>query len=338
MGKTVLVTGGAGFIGTNLVARLLATEGIDQVRVLDDRSAGDHGTLADLTGEPTHPVGNLTDPVGNLTDPVGNLTDSRGSILDPSALAEATDGVDAIVHLAARASVPESVANPVDSHAVNVTGTVRVLEAARQAGNAQVIVASSAALYGADPTLPTPETTPPDPRSPYAATKLATEASTMAWSATYDLPVLPLRFFNVYGPYQPPGHVYAAAIPAFAAAVVEGTPVTVFGDGSQTRDFVYVDDVAWLITRAITHGLTSPVPVNVAAGTRTSLLEIIDRLGQAAGTTVATEFGPPRAGDVQRSQADISRLQALVPSWSPTPLADGLAATLDWMRVHLRGR
>ena len=227
-GKTVLVTGGAGFIGANLVRRLLAADGIGEVRVLDDRAAGDHGNLDGL-----------------------DVVDSRASILDDDALAAASGGVDAIVHLAARASVPGSVSDPVDNHTVNATGTVAVLQAARAAGDAQVIVASSAAIYGVDPPLPTAEWSPPDPRSPYAATKLTTEADAMAWAAAYNLPVLPLRLFNVYGPYQPPGHVYAAAIPSFAASVVRGQPITVFGDGSQTRDFVFVEDVADLMTHAI---------------------------------------------------------------------------------------
>lgn len=287
-GRTVLVTGGAGFIGSHVVERLGRLGALP--RVLDDLSSGHRRNLEGLTGPGDEPVELI-----------------EGSILDPAALTEAVRGADAVVHLAAMVSVPQSVAEPGRCHEVNVVGTVGVLEAARDAGVGRLVFASSSAVYGEEPRLPSRETDPIDCVSPYAASKAAGEAFVTAYGRCYDLATASLRFFNVFGPRQDPKSPYAAAIAAFASAIAEGRSPTVFGDGSQTRDFVPVHDVV----RAILLAAARPEPPrgevhNVGTGTRRSLLEVIEMLAEAAGRPVEPTFGPPRAGDVPHSGAEIA--------------------------------
>lgn len=302
----VLITGGAGFIGSNLV-RALERDGVaDEVVVLDDLSFG--------FGE-------------NLTGTGARLIE--GSILDPDRLDEAIDGASSIVHLAARSSVPRSIAEPVAAHEANATGTMRVLEAARTVG-AQVIVASSSSVYGANDVLPKHEGLATRPVSPYAASKLATESYTLAWGHSYHLPVLALRFFNVFGPLQPPLHSYAAVVPAFLAAAHQGQPLPVHGDGTQCRDFTYVDTVVSVITDAIHRRVSHLEPVNLAFGLRITLLEVIAEMESILGRPLPIDFQPPRAGDVPRSQADSLVLRGLFPHLEATPFSDGLRATADW--------
>ena len=226
----VCVTGAAGFIGSHLVDRLVAEH---DVVGIDDLSTGN---------------------IANLEHRGQSIRLIEGSILDAEALRTATDGVDAIVHLAAIPSVPRSIADPVASHEANATGTLRVLEAARAQGDVHVIVASSSSVYGANPTLPKHEGLVAQPMSPYAVSKLAAEQYTLAWQHSYGLRTLPFRFFNVYGPRQAPGHAYAAVIPAFVHAALTGEPLTVHGDGTQSRDFTYVGTVVDVIVDAITTG------------------------------------------------------------------------------------
>jgi UDP-glucose 4-epimerase len=306
----VLVTGGAGFIGANLCRRLLDTDGVDRVVVLDDLSTGFAGNLDGLDVELV-----------------------VGSFLDAPALQRCADGCAAIVHLGARPSVPRSVADPVASHEANATGTVRVLEAARAAGGAHVVVASSSSVYGANPTLPKHEDLAPRPRSPYAASKLAAESYALAYGASYDLPTLAFRFFNVFGPLQAAGHAYAAVVPAFVSAALAGEPVTVHGDGTQSRDFTFVDTVTAVLADAVVRQVTSPEPVNLAFGTRTTLLELIDVLEAQLGQPVERQHVERRAGDVDHSQAANDRLRALFPDVVPTSLDEGLARTIAWFRT-----
>jgi UDP-glucose 4-epimerase len=305
----VVVTGGAGFIGANLCKRL-ASEGDVVVTAFDDLSTGF---------------------AANLDGVAADLV--QGSILDVDLLGRTTADADAIVHLAARASVPRSVADPVASHLANATGTVNVLEAARAAGNAQVVVASSSSVYGANPTLPKVEDLCPMPLSPYAASKLAAESYTLAWQASYGLPTLAFRFFNVFGPLQAAGHAYAAVVPAFIASALAGEPLQVHGDGGQTRDFTYVDTVTEIISRAILGRITSPEPVNLAYGSRTSLLEVVSLLEELLGHDLEVHHTETRVGDVRHSQAANDRLRALFPSVEPVDLAEGLRRTLDWFRT-----
>ncbi|MBV1893327.1 MAG: NAD-dependent epimerase/dehydratase family protein [Ilumatobacteraceae bacterium] len=307
----VVVTGGAGFIGSNLCRRLIESEGVDSVSVIDDLS---NGSLANLDGV--------------------DVTFVQGTILDDEALDRAFKGADAVVHLAALGSVPRSVANPLASHEANATGTLMVLEAARRHGNLHTIVASSSSVYGSNPVLPKHEDLATRPLSPYGGSKLATEGYALAWGSSYDLPVLAFRFFNVFGPMQPAGHVYAAVIPAFVDAALRGEPVTVHGDGTQSRDFTYVGTVCAAITEAISNKTTSAEPVNLAFGKRITLLETLETLETLLGHPIARNHIANRAGDVPHSQADNTRLRALLPDIEPEPFTSGLEATIAWMRAE----
>jgi UDP-glucose 4-epimerase len=302
----VLVTGGAGFIGANLV-RALSDGPDNDIVALDDLSFGFRSNLDGL-----------------------NVAFIEGSILDEDLLATAMEGVSSVVHLAARSSVPRSIAHPMAAHEDNTTGTVRVLEAARAQGDVQVIVASSSSVYGANDTLPKHEGLAARPVSPYAASKLATEAYTLAWGHSYDMPVLALRFFNVFGPLQPPLHTYAAVIPAFLSAAMQGQPLPVHGDGTQCRDFTYVDTVVSVIVDAIRRRVSHLEPLNLAFGQKITLLEVISELEVILDRKLPVDFQPSRVGDVARSQADSSALKRLFPDITPSDFADGLRATAEW--------
>jgi len=306
----VLVTGAAGFIGSHVCERLVA-DGHDVVGI-DDLSTGNG---ANLDGIDVRLV--------------------QGSILDADALSDATAGVDAIVHFAAIPSVPRSIADPVSSHEANATGTLRVLEAARTLDDPIVVVASSSSVYGANPTLPKHEGLATQPLSPYAVSKLATEQYAMAYQRSYGLRTLAFRFFNVFGPRQAPGHAYAAVIPAFVHAALRGEPLTVHGDGTQSRDFTYVGTVSEVIVDAVTRGVTHDTPVNLAFGTRIDLLEAIDRLGGLIDGTLAVDHIDNRPGDVPHSQADNTLLRSLFADVEPVGFDAGLTATVDWMRTWL---
>jgi UDP-glucose 4-epimerase len=303
----VVVTGGAGFIGANLCSRLAADPAINEVVALDDLSTGSKDNLAGL-----------------------GATLIVGSILDAGLVAETLRDAAAVVHLAAVPSVPRSLTDPLRSHAVNATGTLQLLEAARAHGGLHVILASSSSVYGRNPELPKHEGLLTMPMSPYAVSKLATESYALAYAECFGLPVLPFRFFNVFGPLQAAGHAYAAVVPAFVSAALEGRPLPLYGDGSQTRDFTYVDTVTAVIADAVRRQVTSDGPVNLAFGTRTSLRELIALLSEVLGRELAVEQLPSRAGDVKDSQADNTRLRAMFPSVEPMPLRSGLEATTKW--------
>lgn len=306
---SIVVTGGAGFIGANLVKHLVA-EGMGEVVVVDDLSTGSRANLD------------------------GVDADLRvGSILEPDLLDDAFAGVEAVVHLAARPSVPRSIEDPLASHHANATGTLEVLEAARRAGSPHVIVASSSSVYGANPTLPKSEDLRTEPLSPYGVSKLAAESYALAYGYCFDLPVLPFRFFNVYGPLQAAGHAYAAAIPTFLDAALRGLPIPIDGDGEQSRDFTFVGSVTTAITEAIRRRVTSTDPVNLAFGSRRTILETIDAIEGLLGRDLDREHRSPRPGDVRHSQADGSRLAQLLPGIQPVPFDDGLASTVAWFQT-----
>ena len=305
----VVVTGGAGFIGANLVKTLGLRPSIDEVVVIDDLSTGFAHNLDGLDAELV-----------------------EGSILDEALLDRTFGGAGAVVHLAARPSVPRSIADPLASHEANATGTLRVLQAARKLDDPLVILASSSSVYGANPTLPKREDMLTMPMSPYAVAKLATEQYAMAFQHSYGLRSLAFRFFNVFGPLQAAGHAYAAVVPAFVDAALAGQPLVVHGDGTQSRDFTYVGTVSAVIAEAIERGVSADWPVNLAFGSRTDLLGLIALLEAELGHPVELSFTPSRVGDVPHSQADGSRLRALFPDVEAVPLAEGLAATVDWMR------
>ena len=305
----VLVTGAAGFIGSNLVTRLSA---IAEVRGIDDLSTGYMHNLEGL-----------------------NLDFIEGSILDESILKKAVRDCNAIIHLAARPSVPRSLAEPQKSHEANATGTLRVLDAARSLNDPVVIVASSSSVYGANPILPKSETALPMPMSPYAVSKLAAEQYTLAWQHSYGMKTLPFRFFNVFGPKQAPDHDYAAVVPTFITSALRGETLCINGDGLQSRDFTYVGTVCDVITDAITQRISHNGPVNLAFGTRTSLLEIIAILEEIIGQPLNVDHREERIGDVRHSQADSSVLKNLFPNVNPVSLEMGLRTTVEWLHGYL---
>lgn len=305
----IVVTGGAGFIGANLCRTLAAHDAIGEVVALDNLSTGFRHNLDGV---------DATLVEGDLTDP-----DTLDSVLHDAA---------AVVHLGARPSVPRSVADPLASHHANATGTIQVLDAARRAGGLHVVVASSSSVYGSNPTLPKHEDLATRPLSPYAASKLATEAYALAYGSAYAMPTLAFRFFNVFGPLQAAGHAYAAVVPAFVSSALAGEPVTVHGDGTQSRDFTFVDTVASVITDAVVRRVASSEPVNLAFGTRTSLLDVIAQLETLLGHPIERAHVESRVGDVKHSQATNDRLRALFPDVVPVDLNVGLERTVEWFR------
>ncbi len=305
----VLVTGAAGFIGSNLVKKLSS---FAEVRGIDDLSTGYIRNIEGL-----------------------KIDFVEGSILNDSLLAKAMTGCDAVVHLAARPSVPRSIAEPQRSHEVNATGTLRVLDAARDLNDPLVIVASSSSVYGANPVLPKSETALAMPMSPYAVSKLASEQYTLAWQYSYGMRTLPFRFFNVFGPNQAPDHDYAAVVPTFIASALRDETLSINGDGLQSRDFTYVGTVCDVIAEAISQRVSNSGPVNLAFGTRTTLLEVIEILERIIGQSLQVTHRDDRVGDVRHSQADNSVLQKLFPSINPVSLEDGLRATVEWLQNYL---
>ncbi|MGZ4519072.1 MAG: NAD-dependent epimerase/dehydratase family protein [Mycobacteriaceae bacterium] len=303
----ILITGGAGFIGSNL-ARLTLEHGHDVV-VLDDLSTGFEQNLEGL-------------PVRLV----------RGSILDQRALAEAVSGADSIVHLAALGSVPRSIKDPVATHHANATGTLSVLEAAREAQVGHVVVASSSSVYGMNPALPKREREWVRPMSPYAVTKLATEQYPLAYQQSYGMRTTAFRFFNVYGPLQAAGHAYAAVIPTFVDALLAGQPLPINGDGTQSRDFTYVGTVCRVLLDACERQLSHVEPVNLAFGTNTTLLELVAAIEEVSGLRAEVAHRPARAGDVMHSQADNAVLRSLFPDVAPVSLEQGLRETIEWFK------
>ena len=309
----VLVTGGAGFIGSTLVRTLLAA-GHDVV-VLDDLSTGYRKNIEGLP-----------------------LTFIHGSILDDDLLGNAAEGADSIVHLAAMGSVPLSIDDPVACHAINATGTFKVLEAARARGVRQVIMASSSAVYGSNPSLPKSERDWVRPMTPYAVTKLAGEQYTLAYQDSYGLDTLAFRLFNVYGPRQDHNHPYAAVIPVWTHALLTDQSLYLNGDGSHTRDFIYVGSLAAVLSDAVTRRVTHPEPINAAFGTETSLNDLVGALETATGRTATVIHREPRAGDVLKSLADNSVQRSLFPDVPAVPLQEGLAETVAWFQETLAQR
>jgi UDP-glucose 4-epimerase len=304
----VVVTGGAGFIGANLCRELLTRPEVTEVVALDDLSTGFAGNLAGLDVELV-----------------------EGTILDRPLLSKLLADTASVVHLAARPSVPRSLLDPVASHKANATGTLYVLEAAREIG-AHVLVASSSSVYGDTDVLPKSEDLPTRPMSPYAVSKLATEAYALAYRNSFDLETLVFRFFNVYGPLQAAGHAYAAVVPAFLEAALQGQPVTIHGDGLQTRDFTYVGTVSRVLADAVVGRATFDGPVNLAFGTRSSLLELVTLLEGLLDHPIQRKHVEPRRGDVRDSQASSERLRSLFPAVKATDLSAGLRETLAWFQ------
>jgi UDP-glucose 4-epimerase len=295
----VLITGGAGFIGSHLAARL---QGEHAVRVLDDLSTGRRENLAGLRVELI-----------------------EGSITDRAAVSRAVRDVEVVFHLAAMVSVPDSMQRPDACVERNVTGLLNVLTAATEAKVRRLCFSSSAAVYGERPESPKREDLAPDPRSPYAITKLDGEYYCRLWSATTPLETVSLRYFNVFGPRQDPKSAYAAAVPIFLRQALASKPLTIFGDGGQTRDFISVHDVvAANLFAATTPGMAGVY--NVGYGGEMTVLELAQRIIRATGSRSVIQHAPTRAGDVRHSRADVTRL--LASGFRPTTSVDAALAEL----------
>ena len=309
-----VVTGGAGFIGSNIV-RGLIEEG-HEARVVDDLSTGHKVNLDGLTDA---------------------LVFHEGTILDAALLREAFAGADYVLHQAALASVPRSVKDPAATNAANVDGTLNVLLAARDAGVRRVVYASSSSVYGDTPVLPKQEDMLPNPQSPYAVSKLAAEHYCRAFTRVFGLETVSLRYFNVYGPRQDPKSQYAAVVPIFIRKLMAGEPPTVFGDGEQSRDFTYVEDVVAANIQAAEAPGAAGAVVNLGCGERHTLNKLIALLQEMTGRHVAAEYAEPRAGDVKHSQADVSRARELIGYDPRVSFEDGVRRTLEWYKGQQSG-
>ncbi len=282
--KKVVVTGGLGFIGSHLVEELYND---NQVFIVDNESTGTRGNIADFESD------NISLTLGDI-----NTVD----------LHEIMEGADYVLHQAALPSVPRSVKNPLASNEANVTGTLKVLIAARDCDVKKVVCASSSSVYGDTPTLPKVETMPLKPQSPYATTKATGELYCHNFTDLYGLPTVSLRYFNVFGPRQDPDSQYAAVIPKFITKIINGDPPVIFGDGEQSRDFTYVKNVVEANILACETGMQGVY--NVACGRRTTLNEMVEMMGELIQTEVKPEYTDPRVGDVKHSLADINKIKA----------------------------
>ena len=313
MNSGFLVTGGAGFIGSHLVERLLRDHPAATVRVLDDFSTGSMQNLP------------FAEAAGRRLEIV------RGDIRDLGTVERAMAGVSVVFHQAAMRSVPRSVVDPLGANLSNVNGTLHVLEAARHGGVRRVVYASSSSVYGDGAELPKREDQAPAPISPYAVSKAAGEQYAAVWHRLYDVETVGLRYFNVFGPRQDPASEYAAVIPRFILWALRGQPLEVHGDGEQSRDFTYIDNVVEANCLAAEAPGAAGV-FNVGCGERVSLLQIAARLQALLGRPVERRHTPPRAGDVLHTQADVTRAKRLL---GYTPLVgfdDGLQRTVDYFR------
>jgi UDP-glucose 4-epimerase len=309
MPRKIAITGGAGFIGSAL-ARALVARG-DDVSVLDNFSSGKRENLQDLAGA---------------------LSVVEGDILDAAVLDRVFTGVDVVFHQAAIPSVPRSLAAPLPSHNANATGTLNVLEAARRCRVRRVVYAGSSSAYGEPPSLPVVETMAPAPLSPYAVSKLAGEHYCRVYARVFGVQAVVLRYFNVFGPRQDPTSQYAAVIPRFITAALNGLPPTVYGDGEQSRDFCFIDNVVEANLRAADAEGASGKVFNIACGTGTSLNSVLALLSQALGRPVPAHYEPARDGDVRHSLADVSQARAVLGYTAPVNFPTGLGRTLAWFR------
>lgn len=311
---TYLVTGGAGFIGSHIVAALVARG--DRVRVLDNLSTG-HRRNVELFGSKIEFV--------------------EGDLVNACDVERAIDGVEVVFHQAALASVPRSVDAPLDTNASCVTGTVTLLDIARRRGVRRIVFAGSSSAYGDDPTPAKTERLLPMPLSPYAAAKLAGEFYCQAFTATYALQTVVLRYFNVFGPRQDPKSQYAAVIPKFITEMLAGNRPTIFGDGKQSRDFVYIDNVVHANLLAAEAPGAAGHKFNVGCGRSYNLLQLVDGINAALGTNMEPVFEPARTGDVRDSLADISQARNLLKYEPLIDFAEGLRRTVEYYRTAKTG-
>jgi nucleoside-diphosphate-sugar epimerase len=304
-----LVTGGAGFIGSNIVDELIRRG--HHVVVLDDLSSGKEENLAAVRSKIDFRSGTIT-----------NLSDVQS----------ACKGVDYVIHLAARTSVPKSVQDPIETNFVNIDGTLNVLVAARDAKARRFVFAASSAAYGETPTLPKVETMRPDPISPYGLTKFVGELYAQVFGRVYGLENACMRYFNVFGPRQDPTSQYSGVLSRFMLAILHGEPPAIFGDGEQTRDFTYIDNIVDVTLRACEGKDASGQVFNGGTGVRISLNEVVKLMGKITGKNIQPQYEPPRSGDIRDSQADIS-LSRKVLGYEPlVHFEKGLKQTWEWYK------
>lgn len=302
-----LVTGGAGFIGSHLVEALVAKGHF--VRVVDNFDTGSRQNLKHVAGE---------------------IEIVATSVQDPVAMQKAVEGIDFVLHQAARGSVPRSISDPTGTHESNLTGTLHVLQAAHKAGVKRVVFASSSSVYGESPTLPKEESMFPSPLSPYAATKLASEYYCSVYTRAFGLETVALRYFNVYGPRQNPNIQYAAVIPLFIKQMLLKEPCTIFGDGEQTRDFTYVGDCVRANLLACKAADVAGEVINIACGGQTTVNTLFELLSTITSCDIPPHHTVPRAGDVRHSYATIARAEKLLGYRPAMSLAEGLKKTVEW--------
>lgn len=309
--RIYLVTGGAGFIGSHICERLLRDG--QRVRVFDNFSSGKEENLRDLGGE---------------------VETIHADIRDARAIRDAMKGVHVVFHEAALGSVPRSVADPLTTHDSNITGTLNVLLAARDAGVRRVVYASSSSVYGETPTLPKHEGITPQPLSPYALSKLAGEHYINIFNHVYGFEAVSLRYFNIFGPRQDPESQYAAVIPKFVTALLKGVAPTVYGDGQQSRDFTYVENVVEANLLASEAEGVAGRFFNVACGGRYTLLDLLGKIKGILGSDVDPVHEPPRAGDVKDSQASIEEAERALGYRVKVDFDEGLRRTVAWFKAQ----
>jgi nucleoside-diphosphate-sugar epimerase len=304
-----LVTGGAGFIGSNIVDELVKRG--QEVVVLDDLSAGKESNLAAVRDK---------------------IDLHIASIVDLAAVQSACKGVHYVIHLAARTSVPRSVINPLETNHVNIDGTLNVLVAARDAQVRRFVFAASSAAYGETPTLPKVESMPAEPISPYGVTKYVGELYAQVFGRVYGLENACLRYFNVFGPRQDPGSQYSGVLSRFMLAVIEGQPPVIYGDGEQSRDFTYVENVVDQTLRACEAPGASGLVFNGGTGARITLNQVLKLLEKITGKTIQAKYDAPRNGDIRDSQADVSLARKILGYEPSVEFEEGLKRTWDWYK------
>jgi nucleoside-diphosphate-sugar epimerase len=302
-----LVTGGAGFIGSNLVDELVRRG--QTVVVFDDLSSGKESNLAQVRSK---------------------IELRIGSIEDVAALSAAAKGANYVIHLAARTSVPRSVAEPIETNRINIDGTLNVLVAARDAKVKRVVFAASSAAYGETPTLPKVETMPVDPISPYGVTKVVGELYARVFTRAYGLETACIRYFNVFGPRQDPSSQYSGVLSRFMLAAIEGKPPVIFGDGEQSRDFTYVDNVVQQTLLACEAEGASGLVFNGGTGVQSKLNDVLRLLEKLSGEKISATYEPPRAGDIKDSLADINLARRILHYSPSVNFEEGLARTWAW--------
>lgn len=309
----ILVTGGAGFIGSNIVKKLLSMDNVEQVRVLDNFATGHRENIQEFAENPKFEF-------------------IWGDIREYSTCLEATKDMTHVCHQAALGSVPRSIKNPLTTNNVNITGTLNIFTAAKESGIKRVVFAASSSTYGDSTALPKREDVIGDPISPYAVTKLVNELYAKVYAKLYNFDYVGLRYFNVFGPNQDPYGAYAAVIPLFAKAILEGNPPTINGDGGHSRDFTYVDNAVQANVLALFTQEKQALneTYNIACGERITIKELFEELVKVSGVKMKPKFGPDRPGDVRHSLADISKAKNYLGYHPEVKVRQGIASVFKW--------